>query len=185
MLLSLQEAAARLGKSTRQVRYLIKQGKLPAVKQGGRWVIDTEHLELSDGQRKAVERKERQLRAAVDKGLGIEEGDRPPRYSVRDLKAFQITQPLHAKALELLGAEHEACRALRGVLEELTRGCHRFDYEDKAVAYRAARDHASAAVCELILGGRPETEELITAIEQDLMAALGGLLRRLSRKRRK
>ena len=44
MQLTLSEAAAVLGKSERQVRYLISQGKLGASKSAGRWVIDSGKL---------------------------------------------------------------------------------------------------------------------------------------------
>ena len=186
MKLTLEQAAVRLGKSERQIRYLIQSGKLVAEKVGGRWLIDSEQLPLSDGQRLAVERKERQLRAAVEDGLGLAQSDdRPPRYSVRDLKAFQLALPLQQKASTLLGADHPATVALRHVLEELTRGCHRFDYADKAEAYRQARDAASTAIVELLLCRGTEADELATQLEQELMAALAGLLRRVDNKRRR
>ncbi|HMV06795.1 MAG TPA: helix-turn-helix domain-containing protein [Accumulibacter sp.] len=186
MKLSLEQAAARLGKSERQVRYLIMNGRLPAEKVAGRWLIDSAALPLSPGQQSAIERKERQLRAAVEDGLGLSEAnERAPRYSVRDLKAFQLAQPVHGKALALLGADHPATAALRSVLGALTRGCHRFDYGEKAEAYRFARDATSEAIVELLLCGRSETDELVALLEQELMAALAGLLRRLDHKRRR
>ncbi len=182
MNLTLDEAAARLGKSPRQVRYMINAGRLEAAKFGGRWMIDSDHLDLSEAQQQAVERKERRLRAAVEEGLGLpEKGKR--RYSVRDLKAVQIALPLHRQAAEVLGADHPATGALRLALEHLARGCHRFDRSEKAAAYRDARDAASAAVCELLLSEGETAETLVTAIEQELMAALAGLLRRLDRRR--
>jgi excisionase family DNA binding protein len=61
MQLSLQQAAERLGKSVRQVRYLIQTGALPAQKSGGRWLIAAADLPLSEGQRAALERRERAL----------------------------------------------------------------------------------------------------------------------------
>ncbi len=42
MQLTIEQAAARLGKSRRQIRYLIKAERLPARKFAGRWVIDSE-----------------------------------------------------------------------------------------------------------------------------------------------
>ncbi len=186
MHLTVDQAAARLGKSARQIRYLIKARQLPARKFGGRWVIDSEDLNLSEGQTRAVERRERQLRAVVEEGLGLPDaGERRPRYSVRDLKAFQIALPIHARAAEHIGEDHPATRALRRVLELLTRGCHRFEHSAKADAYQEARDAASQAVCELLLAGSREADELVTAIEQELMAALAGLLRRVDRRRRR
>lgn len=131
MQLSLQQAAERLGKSIRQVRYLIQTGALPAQKSGGRWLIAAADLPLSAGQRAAVGRRERSLRTAVEEGLGLEEPP-PQRYSVRDLKAFQIALPLYREAQEHLGPEHAAVAALRSTLILLTQGCHRFGHEDKS-----------------------------------------------------
>ena len=184
MQLSLQEAAERLGKSVRQVRYMIQNGHLRAVKSGGRWSIDAADLPLSPPQRAAVERREHALRDAVERGLGL---DSPPaqRYSVLDLKAFQIALPIYRDCAGLLGDAHPAATALRDTLTLLAQGCHRFSREDKSVSYRAARDAASLAVCELVLSGSDQAQPLIRAIEQELMAAFSGLLRRLERRARR
>lgn len=184
MQLSLQQAAARLGKSVRQVRYLIQTGTLSAQKSGGRWLIDAASLPLSEPQKAAVARRERALRSDVEAGLGLDEAA-PERYSVRDLKAFQIGLPLYRKSADQFGAEHPASAALRATLVLLAQGCHRFGHGDKAESYRAARDAASLAVCELILAGQDETVPLVRAIEQELMAVFSGLLRRLERRARR
>ena len=55
--LSLAEVARLLGKSERQVRYLIVQGKLPARKVGRKWSVRRQDLPLSDGQKKAAAQK--------------------------------------------------------------------------------------------------------------------------------
>jgi excisionase family DNA binding protein len=185
MQLTLEQAAERLGKSVRQVRYLIQSGVLPATKTGGRWLIAASDLPLSEAQRAAVGRRERALREAVEQGLGLEEPAPATRYSVRDLKAFQIALPLYRQGSDLLGSDHAAVAALREQHQGAAQGCHRFDHADKATAYRAGRDAASLAVCELVLTGRDEAEPLIKAIEQDLMAAFSGLLRRLDRRTRR
>ena len=39
MQLSIQQTASILGKTRRQLLYMIEQGKLPAKKVGGRWVV--------------------------------------------------------------------------------------------------------------------------------------------------
>ncbi len=121
----------------------------------------------------------------MSEALDIEpEEKRPKRYSVRDLKAFQITLPLYRQARQELGEEHSATQALRRVLEHLSCGCHRFEYKEKAEAYRIARDQASLAVCELAINETKAAEQLLQALEQDLMAALAGLLRRLDKTKR-
>ncbi len=182
--LSIQQVANRLGKTPRQIDYMIKTGRLKAHKNGGRWSIDSENLPLSDGQQQSQERKQRHLRASVEQALDIGPDTSNKRYSIRDLKAFQIALPLHRQALAALGAEHPATQSLKRVLEHLTYGCHRFERSDKADAYRTARDQASLAVCELVLTESAAADQLIHDIEQDLMAAMAGLLRRVDRRRR-
>lgn len=191
MELSLEDAATKLGKSVRQVRYLVKLGRLPSRKVAGRWLVqipstgtlpEAPPAESPSPKVFANQRKQAALRAAVEDALDLP--PQPRRYSLRDLKAFQLGLPLYQQALDLLGPEHGACRALRQMLELLSRGCHRFDTADKAEAYRAARDAASQAVCELLLLPVSGSEVLVDGIEQDLMAALAGLLRRLQPRRR-
>ena len=90
MQLTLEQAATRLGKSKRQVLYMIQKGHLPAQKLAGRWWIESQHLPLSDGQQHSYDRKQRQLRAAVEEALDIEpETARPRRYSVPTSKPFR------------------------------------------------------------------------------------------------
>lgn len=183
MQLTIDQAAARLGKSARQIRYLIQTERLPARKLGGTWIIESENLPLSPGQEAALERRGRQFRSAVEQALDLpDEKERPSRYSVNDLKAFQIALPLFRSATDSLGSEHPATRALRQSLEHLARGCHRFERSDKATAYRDARDAASLAVCELILAQDGGTADLVTQLEQNLMGAFAGLLRRVDRR---
>ena len=182
MNLTLDEAAIRLGKSKRQVRYLIDTGKLPAKKAAGRWFIDSKDLPLSDAQQAAADRKQRQLRAAVDEALEL--GDKPQsgrRYSVLDMKAFNIALENYRLLVERLGETHTACRALRSSLEFLSQGCHRFEHQAKAEAYRLARDQASLAVCELVIDHSTDASALIDQLEQNLMPAFAGLLRRFDR----
>ena len=67
---------------------------------------------------------------------------------------------------------------------DLPRSAVRFDRQEKAETYRAARDQASLAVCELVLTDSEAATQLQRSIEQDLMAALAGLLRRMDSQRR-
>ncbi len=108
MQLSLEQAATRLGKSQRQVLYLIRQNQLAAKKIAGRWFIDDDDLPRSENQQASGERKQRQLRAAVEAALDISEEGVKARYSVRDLKAFQIALSLY----------RETCKALKRKSQE-------------------------------------------------------------------
>jgi hypothetical protein len=53
MKLSLSEASTALGKSERQVRYLIKSGHLRAGKEENQWRIDSAVPPLTEPQRRA------------------------------------------------------------------------------------------------------------------------------------
>jgi len=120
------------------VLYLIRNGGLPAEKLAGSWFIDSEHLPLEPEQQSSADRKQRQFKAAVEEALAIAPESEQKRYSVRDLKAFQIALPLYQKACQALTADHPASQALKRVLELLSQGCHRFDRQEKAEVYRAA-----------------------------------------------
>ncbi len=185
MQLSLEQAATRLGKSQRQVLYMNRQNQLAAKKIAGRWFIDDNDLPRSENQQASGERKQRQLRAAVEAALDISDDGVKARYSVRDLKAFQIALSLYRETCKALTESHPAAQALRRVLEHLCRGCHRFERTEKAESYRAARDDASLVVCELVLADSPVTDTLIQTLEQDLMAALAGLMRRVDTRRKR
>lgn len=115
MNLSLNQAAERLGKTRRQIRYLIQQGKLPARKDGGRWVVDAADLPLSAAQQAAGARRDAELRDAADRALG----PRRPPWSLKDLKAIQLGAPIYQDCRARLGAEAEATQALRAALDAL------------------------------------------------------------------
>ncbi|MEM7200457.1 MAG: helix-turn-helix domain-containing protein [Planctomycetota bacterium] len=52
--LSLADAATILGRSPRQLRYMIRAGKIRAAKTGTRWQIESDDLPLTVGQRVAL-----------------------------------------------------------------------------------------------------------------------------------
>jgi hypothetical protein len=98
---------------------------------------------------------------------------------VRNLRAWQVGAPLLSALPETVptGAREQVERCLHAV----ARGCHRFHAEEKAEAYRAARDHASAAVAALLLDGGPDAVATADRLEAELLPALTGLLRRVDR----
>ncbi len=67
--LTLREAAVALGRSERQVRYMIQQGSLKATKRGLQWVVASEELPLTEVQRREV--RERIDRATEAMGRGL------------------------------------------------------------------------------------------------------------------
>ena len=93
MELSLAEAAVQLGKTPRQVRYLIKQGRLRATKRAGAWLVDSADLTRSDAQVEAALSKQAQLRAAVEEALVLPTAERRRGYSFTQLRASQIALP--------------------------------------------------------------------------------------------
>jgi len=179
MNLSLTQVAQLLGKTRRQVEYLIKTGRLPATKEGAHWVVADSDLPLSPGQRQARERKGAALHAVAEEVLG--QAAPRTRYSLRDLRAFQAGLATLADCRRLLPAEHPALPLLRQALDDLAVGCHRFERRTKAEAYGRARDGASRAVCALFVDPPTGVEPLLEALEQTLIPAISGLMRRADR----
>ena len=185
--LSLKQAAALCGKSERQIRYLIQQGRITAQKKNGRWVIPKENLPSSPGQAKATEARQERLQQVVEDALGLKEGAGPRkrRYSVTDLRAFSGGLALHRDLSAALGTEHELLDTLRLVLVLLAQGCHSYHARDKTVAFATARERA----CELLTGlllldDAAPARKLADRVEQELIASLAGLIRRSERGRR-
>ncbi len=179
MKLSLSQAAERLGKTRRQIRYMIQQGRLDARKEGGRWVVDSERLPLSDEQQQSRARQADRLRDAVEEAL---EPRRTGRYSLRDLKAITVGLPLYRRCRQLLGEDAAATRELRVGLEQLAIGYHRYGWSEKRDAYRTAKDAASRAAMAILLSEEQAAAELVDEIEQELMPAISGILRRAEKR---
>lgn len=119
MQLTIRQVAEKLGKSIRQVRYMIQLGKLPAAKLAGEWMIDAEALPVSPRQIEAGLVRDQKLRATVEDALDVGARRGRRRYLIRDLRAVQIGLPLFHTAAQDLGAEHPSTRALRRMLEHL------------------------------------------------------------------
>ena len=179
MQLSLQQAAQILGKTRRQVIYLIQQGKLPAQKIGGRWVIERNDLQIDDATQQRASLRQNQLKAAVNEALVPASQER--RYSLRSLKAVQLATPIYRQLMARGAGWEVASEHMQTCLEQLAIGCHRYDRREKTTAYRAARDAASLAAMQLCLHEHKDNDSLLDAIEQELMAAFAGLLRRSER----
>ncbi len=185
MQLSLAQAAQLLGKSPRQVRYLIRTRRLAAKKEGGRWIIERDDLPLTAAQRRALERKRNELADVVETALGprLETGKR--RYSVREMAAFQKGREAYRACRDALGADHCSTSALESSLVSVSRGCHRFLDGQKVDAYRDAREEAARAVALALLSEDEKADAVADLIEHELLPAVAGLIRRSEGRKRR
>ena len=178
--LTISEAASLLGKSERQVRYLIQQGELEARKVAGRWVVSSEALPApkrragpapsSGGPKHEVAERLRQA------------AETPParRYSVRDLRAYQAAEPIYRELCTSLGAEDAVTVRLRQALDLIARGCHTYQSGRKVEFYEQAREQVASAVTDLLLDGPAQDEtraSLADRLEAALLPQLAGLIR--------
>ena len=92
MELSLQQTADILGKTRRQVLYMIDQGRLPGKKVGGRWVVDRADLQVDKEIQQRASQKQERFKAVVEEALTP---GRERRYTLRDLKAVQLAAPIY------------------------------------------------------------------------------------------
>lgn len=182
--LSLPEAATVLGKSERQVRYLVKTGRLAARKEGGRWRIASADLPLTDAQRQALASRLQVARQAFEDGLqaaskATGETENKRHYSVKDLAAFAAGADILRQLRAELSEADPARRQLSAALELLSRGCHCFHPTDKARRFTEAREAAASAVAELLLAGAEEEPArvlLADRLEQELIPQIAGLV---------
>ena len=183
MLLSLTEASLRLGMSQRQVRYLIGQGKIEAVKKDtGRWLIDEAKLPLSETQRQRQAEKAEDVRTAVEEALAPHvraEGT----WSVTSVRAFQDAVEAWRAARTLLG-EHAAVQRLESTTLALAREAHAYSGVAKCAAFIEARNHAAEAVAWLHMEAGEGALGIAAKVEGDVIPGLSGLIRRNERSRR-
>lgn len=177
MMLSLDETATRLGKSRRQVEYMIKTGRLQASKINGRWQVDDSTLPDSPARKKALDQRQRKLRNVVDDALAI---PRDKVYSVRDLQLWQRLAACYQTWPDELPARQALSRAMRS----LARASHRYRRDEKLLAFRRTRDHLCDAIWLLEVHQSEQTTQHILQIEDSLLPLLAGLIRRTERKRR-
>jgi len=199
--LSIKDAATALGRSPRQIRYMISTGKITAVKQNGFWIIKSEDLPLNDEQRERIRSRISDVRHALDEALEpVEKAATPPdkkaksegkegkHYSVTDFQAFQAGERIYRDMVEALGKDDEACHHLFGALSSVTQGCHAFHPGDKCGKLTTAREAAALSVTCLLLHGKSGEKErraFAVRIEQDLIPRIARLLAAHERRSRK
>ena len=179
MKLSLSEAATVLGRSERQIRYLIKTGRLRAGKDGGQWRIESADLPLTEAQRRSLADRLGQAREAFDKSVEavtkVAGEEERRRYSVVDLAAFQAGAALYRELRNELAEDDPACRCLSSALTAVVCGFHNYQPSDKARRFSEARESAASAVASLLLRGGKH-QALGERVEQELIPRLSGLV---------
>jgi len=185
MELSLTEAARLLGKSERQMRYLIQEARIPGRKVHGHWVIRREDLPLSEGQVQAARQKTERAARLAEEILRPEEEGSPKSHSIRQLRAYQVGAPLYRDLVEKTGADHPATGLMREALMLLACGYHEFESHGKAEHYGRARQQASRAVMALLIEDEESHRGLVERLETSFLPALGGLIHQAERRGRR
>ncbi len=178
MNLSLKEASTVAGLSIRQLRYQIQSGKIKANKINGKWCIPKEQLPLSPGREQAQQQK---LERVADIAHQVLRTKKSKRYSLLDLRAYTLSASLYQE----IGSDsvHQKAKAL--LLEamlELACACHAYNQVRKSHGFALARDHLCQALVYLHLES-PTTQNWMAKIEQEIIPAIGGLLRHVERKK--
>ncbi|MEM7203294.1 MAG: helix-turn-helix domain-containing protein [Planctomycetota bacterium] len=181
MNLSLADTATVLGKSERQIRYLIRQERLPARKVGGRWVIDSADLPLTERQRAEIAQRTETARQAFEQGIApATKATRDERksYSVTDLDAFGIGLRTLRKMQSTHTPEDHTHSLVLTALEDLARGCHAFDPDAKSRHFSQARDAAARLLVHLLVPATASecSRELVQEIESQWIPKISGLI---------
>jgi excisionase family DNA binding protein len=200
-MLSVREAAVLTGRSERTIRRLIQQGKLSADRGDAGWRVRTDRLMQWLGEHRGTGVGADRLRQELDAVLSgaskrAASSEQPSRraYSVADLKAFNRAQPVYRRLLALgedsrpAAGVAAAASALSEGLECLSVGCHTWRRPEKIEQYVSAREHIARAAGRLLMGvadgdTRSTTcHEVAAVLEQDVLPAVNGLIRKLERK---
>ncbi|MEM7253287.1 MAG: helix-turn-helix domain-containing protein [Pseudomonadota bacterium] len=189
MKLSLTETSDVLGKSERQIRYMIRAEQLPATKVGGRWEIDSADLPLTDAQRaKLAERAHTVTSAMTDALESVAKattGGKARPFSVTDFQAFQIGRSVYHDVVDALGPDSLSAQHLYAALAGLTRGCHAYRPADKAAHFSRAREATADSVTALLVNDHAQATSLATRIEQEVIPKLSALLAAQERRGRR
>jgi hypothetical protein len=143
-------------------------------------VLEESQLEISEGQRRAAERKVTELVGAVQDALGPHLR-RGRTYSVRDVHAF-ARAVASCRTAAALPTPPAAAAALSQAAIAVAQGCHRFHGREKAAAFRDARERAAEAVALLHIAGDEQAAALADQVESDFLPVLSGLVRRAERR---
>src|SRR4029453_14071214 len=103
---------------------MIEQGRLPARKVGGRWVIERADVQVDEAVQQRTTQKPACLRAVIEDALtpGQER-----RYTLRDLKAVQVATPIYREMAARGDGWSKAAAHMRACLDQLAGGGHRYD----------------------------------------------------------
>jgi len=189
--LKLKEVANLLGKSERQIRYMIKKGELKAIKKDGQWSIDRECLPFSVKQILTINRKREIFTDGIDKvvnKLAIKK-----EYTFTDLRSFQLSYALYREFLNQDGQDGKDLQdnfnvQLGKVFVCLASGYHSFDTQDKIREYKRAK----LELCQLLVNlftknhqkpSQPLAKAMNT-IEKDIIPSINGLIRAIEKKER-
>ncbi|MCG8425434.1 MAG: helix-turn-helix domain-containing protein [Proteobacteria bacterium] len=191
MKLSLSDVATLMNKSPRQIRYLITTGRLKAHKEGKSWRFDSHDLPLTSEQRETlVDNADAVTEAAskvADKARAAA-GEPKRHYSVTDLRAYQLGEPLYRQLIDVCGPNDAATQRLRRALELLAMGCHAFHGREKRQHYAGAREAVASTITDLRLSidadptRRKQRCDLADTVEQTLLGPINALIRRAERK---
>ena len=189
MELSLKDAATLLGKSPRQLRYLLATGRLKGEKHGKSWRFDPDKLPLTEAQRQSLRDRADTLQEAAQAAASkaaTAAGDGKRHYSVTDMRAYQLGEPLYQRVAAAWGVEDPAAGRLRRALECIALGCHAYHGGEKRAHYAAAREAVAIAIIDLRLHLPTDQERcaVAEAVEQTLRGPLNALIRRAERRMR-
>jgi len=169
MELTLDEAALLTGRTVRQIRYLVEKGRIPARRDGARWLVDRADLPAP-----------RPILAAPSPAVESPARPQPEAPSLAELPAFAAGRRLYTQLLATLGEGHPGAGLLKRGLVHLAAAHHRAHPIDKARALRACRDALSEAICELYLVDGNATQA--RSVERELLPAVQAALREVERR---
>lgn len=194
MELRIEEAAKLLGKSARQIRYMIETKRLPARREGKTWKIRKEDLPLTEGQERAKERKEEKVKNIAEeilgkqsKSLGQDIIEKRMHYALKNQSSFTLSQEAYQRAKLIFGDTHYISKVLKRGLLYITLAWYEYASAQRIIWLQQARLRMCKALTELLTipERTPEMNALSELIEIHIIAGINGLARHAERNKKR
>lgn len=183
MEITLNEAAKILGRPARTLRDQVSRGAIPGSKIGGKWVLHSDKLPLTERQRRAVQARAEEIRASVEEVLPSRAATSRAqgRRSLADLEPFRKGSSVLREMREAGERWNPAAAELEAGLLALAESNAWYDRDAKVAGIRAARACVGRSVARLLMDGDAPLAEPVPGwletLEREVLPLLAGLSR--------
>ena len=196
--ITVQEASALLGVTTRSVLNYIKSKEIEAIKVGKSWFIKKPSLD-SFSKRYGFTREQAEVTPTKTAEIKIpneqvnqSRENNETKFSVKNLRAFKLSKEILdkeklQKLLSSCPAQSKILTHFHDAVSYLGAGYYAYNTEDKLRLYRKSREKLGSALALIYysIDSIQNDSHIIDNIEGQLLPAYSSLIKRMDKKREK